>query len=528
MTHSRDLSRSHSGSSSQSHSRSRSRSRSRESRSDTEGSEHSLHEIEASILDEMARTLASRLSQKELQFIGGATAAKTGDDADTETEAQTGPTTAPTTTTEPTEPTTAPEPTTSTTSTAAAATTLPTLPLPPLSSIPPTTSTAPTSHPTNLDHMFFPGEIKYVVEARRVYHGTPPNPQSYLKSYEDSQVNARTVRRRPINRSRSPSPVSRTQHRRQNPSKSRVGDRNNRDDRDRDARHKDTKGSRREPRDRERDHSKERSHDDKSRIHYRKRIRRHYSEPNNADITSEIPPGSSQILEPVDLDSQSNLATSLAGGGALDAFANNMPIPPPEMTNDYMLNGRAEIDNVIRECSAKINKAQCLANSYRFMNYMVTIFVTLASAVSGVLAAVSKDYNIPIAVLTGTITVITIVYKLFELDQRGVHYKTMSVRLRSISRSIQESLFYLETDEEMIHYANSIRREIDELDFHQFKLSYGGSGLKQDGDGGNGGGEAQPANADRLEFEDRIRNRDSEELESESSPSPSPEGDEIV
>lgn len=146
--------------------------------------------------------------------------------------------------------------------------------------------------------------------------------------------------------------------------------------------------------------------------------------------------------------------------------------------------GRNQLNKLIEESQKKATQAQCRANLYNFINVAVSFFIIVGNAVIGTIVAVtafssSSTAEIPnaisIFVVAGSYSIAAIksVHEIMRLGQRGVFFKFMSNQIRKIIRTINESVFYLQSDYEILHFCNNVQQEIDDLEFSAFKMTAG-------------------------------------------------------
>ncbi len=86
------------------------------------------------------------------------------------------------------------------------------------------------------------------------------------------------------------------------------------------------------------------------------------------------------------------------------------------------------------------------------------------------------------------IAIIKGVYDLFGLNQRGINYQYASHQFKDKLRKSREAMMFLDNGDEMFHYAQHVREEIDDIELNLFKTSYGPENISFDGNMETGGG----------------------------------------
>ena len=84
-------------------------------------------------------------------------------------------------------------------------------------------------------------------------------------------------------------------------------------------------------------------------------------------------------------------------------------------------------------------------------------------------------------------------YDLFGLGQRGISYQYVSYQLREKLRKSREAMMFINSGDEMFHYAQHVREEIDGIEMNLFKASYGPENVNFEAnmEGGGGGAEIE-------------------------------------
>lgn len=145
-----------------------------------------------------------------------------------------------------------------------------------------------------------------------------------------------------------------------------------------------------------------------------------------------------------------------------------------------MKQGRKEILDVIGDLARKSKKNSYFADLHRGCNYVVSAIIIFGSGLVGV--ALSLDDYENKSVIWGCFAICFIkgIYDLFGLGQRGVNYQYASHQLREKLRKSREAMMFLDNGDEMFHYAQHVREEIDEIEFSLFKTSYGPDSVNLD------------------------------------------------
>ena len=148
------------------------------------------------------------------------------------------------------------------------------------------------------------------------------------------------------------------------------------------------------------------------------------------------------------------------------------------MDNEELAFAKDQIQHLIVECENKARWAQCKANLFRLLNISVSLLIIVTGSIIGVVSSVQPEKNYIAIVLGFGITTIQTVHDLFRLGHRGIFYKYASLRLRNILHSARESLIALHNGKDLLRFSNHMQREIDDLDFTMFKISYGPDNIK--------------------------------------------------
>jgi hypothetical protein len=145
-----------------------------------------------------------------------------------------------------------------------------------------------------------------------------------------------------------------------------------------------------------------------------------------------------------------------------------------------MKQGRKEILEVISDLARKSKTNSYFADLHRGFNYVVSAVIIFGSGLVGV-ALAFDDYENKFVIFTVfAICFIKGIYDLFGLNQRGINYQYASHQLREKLRKSREAMMFLDNGDEMFHYAQHVREEIDEIEFNLFKTSYGPENVNLD------------------------------------------------
>ena len=138
-----------------------------------------------------------------------------------------------------------------------------------------------------------------------------------------------------------------------------------------------------------------------------------------------------------------------------------------------MEQGRKEILEVISDLAKKSKRNSIFADWYRGFNYIISAIIIFGSGLIGVALAFDDYENKYVIWGSFSICIIKGVYDLFGLNQRGINYQHVSHQLRDKLRKSREAMMYMDNGDEMFHFAQHIREEIDDIELNQFQESYG-------------------------------------------------------
>lgn len=146
-----------------------------------------------------------------------------------------------------------------------------------------------------------------------------------------------------------------------------------------------------------------------------------------------------------------------------------------------MEQGRKEILEVISDLARKSKKNSHFADIHRCFNYVVSAIIIFGSGLVGVALAFDDYENKYVIWASFAISIIKGIYDLFSLNQRGINYQYASHQLREKLRKSREAMMFLDNGDEMFHYAQHVREEIDNIELDLFKTSYGPENISFDG-----------------------------------------------
>ena len=155
-----------------------------------------------------------------------------------------------------------------------------------------------------------------------------------------------------------------------------------------------------------------------------------------------------------------------------------------------MKQGRKEILEVIGDLAKKSKNNSYFADLHRGCNYVVSAIIIFGSALVGVALAFDDYQNKFVIWGCFAIAIIKGIYDLFGLNQRGINYQYASHQFKDKLRKSREAMMFLDNGDEMFHYAQHVREEIDNIELDLFKTSYGPENISFEGNMETGGGVA--------------------------------------
>ena len=151
----------------------------------------------------------------------------------------------------------------------------------------------------------------------------------------------------------------------------------------------------------------------------------------------------------------------------------------PEVDNIYHV-----IDDFYDDIVGQSKMADFQANFYRVINVLVSIYITIAGAVTGILGINTNTMNnfsnntlvkqdsgtlLAITVLGFSITVMKTLLVLSSIEKRSILLKESGIKLRKLSREIKNLKHENLTNAELFQRMDEIHTEIDELDIRMFR-----------------------------------------------------------
>jgi hypothetical protein len=189
----------------------------------------------------------------------------------------------------------------------------------------------------------------------------------------------------------------------------------------------------------------------------------------------------------------------------------NVPITSSRLTfrtkaNKYVINNNGSdedvqdihnmINDIYYETMSTASSASWKAYFCKSFHIFGTIFIIICSSVTGALSAISNNlmsnYNmtsdikqetnifIVITVLSFSITVVKTLLSIFNVEQRGVILKEISVGLQKIARDIKNLKSLNLSADETIKRIDAYHTQIDDLSINMFGTSINKSSLKTD------------------------------------------------
>lgn len=169
------------------------------------------------------------------------------------------------------------------------------------------------------------------------------------------------------------------------------------------------------------------------------------------------------------------------------------------INNDGSDEDVADIHNVVNdmyyETMATATGANLKASFCKFCHIFGTIFIIICSSVTGALSAISNnfvnnnhnitsdvqegtDIFIVITVLSFSITVIKTLLSIFNVEQRSVILKEISIGLQKIARDIKNLKTLNLPADEIFKRIDAYHTQIDDLNINMFGTSINNTSLK--------------------------------------------------
>jgi len=145
---------------------------------------------------------------------------------------------------------------------------------------------------------------------------------------------------------------------------------------------------------------------------------------------------------------------------------------------------RSELSNLMKEARRKSFWAKIKAEICRIVNVIFLVLLGVSQAtVFTVTAYYHEKEDLPVMVVSGIGTAITIVYGVLGPGSRGSYYKQVSVRLRGMYRTARESLIKMNNSEDMIELVNMNMAEMDKMDLNIYAMGMGNPAAIAERDG---------------------------------------------
>jgi len=145
---------------------------------------------------------------------------------------------------------------------------------------------------------------------------------------------------------------------------------------------------------------------------------------------------------------------------------------------------RSELSNLMKEARRKGFWAKIKAEICRVVNVIFLVLIGVSQA--GIFTVASyyhQKEDLPVMVISGIGTAITIVYGVIGPGSRGSYYKQISVRLRGMYRTARESLVKMNNSEDMIDLVNMNMAEMDKMDLNIYAMGMGNTSAIPGADG---------------------------------------------
>ena len=129
-----------------------------------------------------------------------------------------------------------------------------------------------------------------------------------------------------------------------------------------------------------------------------------------------------------------------------------------------MKEGRAELKSVIELLSSKTKKNAQKGKWYKNFDTIVKIIIILGPALTGFMLELDGYDGKIVIYCSFALSILSGVYEIAEFKSKGLIHVQMSKLFRKMLRKARESLLYLQTGDEMYHYARHVEEEIDEIE----------------------------------------------------------------
>ena len=143
-----------------------------------------------------------------------------------------------------------------------------------------------------------------------------------------------------------------------------------------------------------------------------------------------------------------------------DSVFLEIPIPLKE--------GRSELKNAIELLSNKTKANARYGKLYRYFDIIVKLILILGSAAVGFILDMDGYTGKFVIYSSYSISVISGLYEIVEFKNRGLIHVQISRLFRKMLRKARDSLMFLQTGDELYHYARHIEEEIDEIELDMY------------------------------------------------------------
>lgn len=172
------------------------------------------------------------------------------------------------------------------------------------------------------------------------------------------------------------------------------------------------------------------------------------------------------------------------------SYSHNI-IPSVYIQEGYKMNrreyeykyGHDELNLITDMVTKKTRKSTKLANLFRSLNILVSIFIIIFACIIFVMSYSNVCNNETVSLASGSIIALKTFHEMFKLSSRGIYFKYVTIRLRTIMNSVREARIYLRTGKELIFFANHISNEINQLDLEMYRMTNGPESIRVDIDG---------------------------------------------
>ena len=211
-------------------------------------------------------------------------------------------------------------------------------------------------------------------------------------------------------------------------------------------------------------------------------------------VESTFTLGSEQL--PIDNDSYGSLRhndlddeqQAIYERGLRDGFDYSSDISEESYSDDYNDNsipiqeGRNELKGVIELLSGKTKGNARKGKLYKHFDTFVKIILVLGPALTGLILELDGYDGKIVIYCSFALSILSGIYEIAEFKSKGLIHVQMSRLFRKMLRQARESLLYLQTGDEMYHYARHVEEEIDEIELDLYADSERSSRRKRSRD----------------------------------------------